>query len=133
MKHWRAVHGKEKEVIFRQVHPPGLLGLSDFTQLKGMVIAIRGEPLDHRLYHFRLAYSGWCYAKVVLGGESFPALAEGLQTALQRLGGCPQEHRTRAWRRPSRTSPLTSVRISPGGIRRFVSITGCARVATIPR
>jgi hypothetical protein len=25
VKHWRGVHGKEKEVIFRQVHPPGAL------------------------------------------------------------------------------------------------------------
>jgi hypothetical protein len=31
---------------------------------------------------------------VVLGGESFTALAEGLQRALQCLGGCPEEHRT---------------------------------------
>jgi hypothetical protein len=30
----------------------------------------------------------------VLGGESFSALAEGLQAALWRLGGAPLEHRT---------------------------------------
>jgi transposase InsO family protein len=94
VKHWKALHGKEKEVMFRQVYPPGLLGLSDFTQLKGVAITIGGEPLAHRLYHFRLAYSGWTYVKVVLGGESFTALAEGLQTALHRLGGCPEGHRT---------------------------------------
>ena len=47
VKHWRAVHGKEKEVMFRQVHPPGLLGLSDFTQLKGMAITLQGEVLSH--------------------------------------------------------------------------------------
>jgi hypothetical protein len=28
---WRALHGAEQEVIFRQEHPPGRLGLSDFT------------------------------------------------------------------------------------------------------
>jgi hypothetical protein len=50
--------------------------------------------LVHRLYHFRLAYSGWCDVQVIRGGESFPALAEGLQQALSRLGGVPQEHRT---------------------------------------
>ena len=27
---WRAMHGPEQEVIFRQVHEPGRLGLSDF-------------------------------------------------------------------------------------------------------
>jgi hypothetical protein len=46
-------------------------------------------PLDHRLYHFRLAFSGWEHAHVVLGGESFVALEEGLQNALWALGRAP--------------------------------------------
>ena len=46
------------------------------------------------LYHFRLAFSGWEYAHVVLGGESFVALSEGMQNALWSLGGVPEEHRT---------------------------------------
>lgn len=94
VKSWRAAHGPDKEVMFPQTHGPGLRGLSDFTELKGIVITVAGEPLDHRLYHFRLAYSGWCYVRVVLGGESYPALAEGLTGALERLGGVPAEHRT---------------------------------------
>ena len=49
---------------------------------------------DHRLYHFRLVYSGFEHAHVVLGGESFMALAEGLQNALWALGGAPFEHRS---------------------------------------
>lgn len=57
-------------------------------------ITIAGEPLDHRLYHFRLAFSGFEHAHVVLGGESFVALAEGLQNALWALGGVPREHRS---------------------------------------
>lgn len=57
-------------------------------------MTIAGVPLDHRLYHFRLAYSGFGHAHVVLGGEGFVALAEGLQNALWALGGAPQEHRT---------------------------------------
>jgi hypothetical protein len=44
--------------------------------------------------NFRLAYSGFAHAHVVLGDESFVALAEGLQNALWGLGGAPQEHRT---------------------------------------
>jgi hypothetical protein len=28
---WRALHGEERDVVFRQVHEPGRLGLSDFT------------------------------------------------------------------------------------------------------
>ena len=46
------------------------------------------------LYHFVLAYSGWEHVGVVLGGESFTALAENLQNALFSLGGVPGEHRT---------------------------------------
>lgn len=94
VKAWRLAHGPGKEVMFPQSHDPGELGLSDFTLLKKTVITIAGEPLAHRLYHFRLAYSGWCHARVVLGGESYTALAEGLAEALEHLGGVPAEHRT---------------------------------------
>lgn len=91
---WRAVFGPEQEVIFRQVHEPGRLGLSDFTDMADLAVTIAGVPLDHRLYHFRLAYSGFEHAHVVLGGESWVALAEGLQNALWALGGVPREHRS---------------------------------------
>jgi hypothetical protein len=91
---WRAMHGPEQEVIFRQVHEPGRMGLSDFTDMADLAVTIAGVALDHRLYHFRLAYSGFSHAHVVLGGESFVALAEGLQNALWALGGAPGEHRT---------------------------------------
>lgn len=94
IKDWRACHGPDKEVMFPQIHEPGRQGLSDFTKFKGVVITIRGVVLEHLLYHFRLAFSGWCHVRVVLGGESFTALAEGLTEALQRLGGVPAEHRT---------------------------------------
>jgi transposase InsO family protein len=94
VKAWKALHGPDKEVMFRQVQEPGRQGLSDFTELKDVAVSIAGEPLAHRLYHFRLAYSGWSHVTVVLGGESFSALAEGLQEALWRLGGAPLEHRT---------------------------------------
>jgi transposase InsO family protein len=91
---WRAVHGPEQEVIFRQVHQPGRMGFSDFTEMSDLAITVAGEALDHRLYHFRLAYSGFEHAHVVLGGESYVALAEGLQNALWALGGAPWEHRS---------------------------------------
>jgi hypothetical protein len=88
---WRAIHGPEQEVIFRQVHEPGRLGLSDFTDMADLSVTVAGELLDHRLYHFRLAYSGFEHAHVVLGGESYVALAEGLQNALWALGGAPRQ------------------------------------------
>jgi transposase InsO family protein len=91
---WRALHGPNREVIFRQEHPPGRMGLSDFTDMGGLGVTIAGEPFDHRLYHFRLAFSGFEHAHVVLGGESFVALAEGLQNALWALGGVPEQHRS---------------------------------------
>jgi hypothetical protein len=70
------------------------MGLSDFTAMAALGITIAGEPFDHRLYHFRLAFSGFEHAHVVLGGESFVALAEGLQNALWALGGVPEQHRS---------------------------------------
>jgi hypothetical protein len=91
---WQALHGPEREVIFRQEHPPGQQGLSDFTDAAELGVTIAGVALDHRLYHFRLSFSGWQHAHVVLGGESFVALAEGLQNALWALGGAPLEHRS---------------------------------------
>lgn len=91
---WRAMHGPEREVIFRQVHPVGQMGLSDFTAMGDVGVLIAGVALDHRLYHFRLAYSGFEHAHVILGGESYVALAEGLQNALWALGGAPREHRS---------------------------------------
>ena len=94
MRTWRALAGPEQDVIFRQQHEPGRLGLSDFTDMGELGITIADEPFDHRLYHFRLAFSGFEHAHVVLGGESFVALSEGLQNALWGLGGTPREHRT---------------------------------------
>ncbi|MBB5502248.1 hypothetical protein HDG37_006484 [Paraburkholderia sp. MM5384-R2] len=57
-------------------------------------VTIAGVPLEHRLYHFALAFSRWEYANIVEGGESFEALSMGLQKALWQAGGCPREHRT---------------------------------------
>ena len=91
---WRALHGANQEVIFRQVHEPGRMGLSDFTDMADLGVTIAGVRLDHRLYHFRLAYSGFAHAHVIRGGESYVALAEGLQNALWALGGAPHEHRS---------------------------------------
>jgi hypothetical protein len=91
---WRAVNGPDREVIFRQEHPPGRMGLSDFTEVADLGVTIAGELLEQRLYHFRLPFSGFEHAHVVLGGESFVALAEGLQNALWALGGVPEQHRS---------------------------------------
>lgn len=91
---WRALHGAECDVIFRQVHEPGRMGLSDFTHMNKLRVTVGGVRLKHMLYHFRLACSGFQHAHVILGGESFVALAEGLQNALWALGGSPANHRS---------------------------------------
>jgi hypothetical protein len=90
---WSASYGKEREVFFAQVHPPGRLGLSGFAHAAVLQVTIAGAALLHLLYQFALAYSGWRYVEVVLGGESFMALSSGLQTAWM-MGGVPEEHRT---------------------------------------
>ena len=95
IRDWRALHGEERDVMFRQVHQPGQLGLSDFTEMDSLGITVTGVTLDHRLYHFRLACSGFEHAHVILGGESYVALAEGLQK--RHLGT-----RRRAARAPQR-------------------------------
>lgn len=94
VREWKLQYGAEQEVMFRQRHQPGLRGLSDFTELKGVVVTIDGKLLAHKLYHFRLEWSHWSWMRVVLGGESFTALAEGLQEAPGQLGGVPAEHKT---------------------------------------
>jgi hypothetical protein len=94
MRLWRAEHGAEREVIFRQTHEPGRQGMSDFFNARKLEVKIAGQPLDHLIYHFALVYSGWEHAEVVLGGESFAALSSGLQNAFWQLGGVPKEHRT---------------------------------------
>jgi transposase InsO family protein len=94
IRQWRALNGEDREVIFRQVQEPGRMGLSDFTEMGDLAVRVSGVELDHRLYHFRLACSGFEHAHVILGGESYVALAEGLQNALWALGGAPLEHRS---------------------------------------
>ncbi len=91
---WRALHGAEQDVIFRQTHVPGQMGLSDFTHMDDLGVTIAGAALDHMLYHFRLVCSGFEQSHVILGGESYVALAQGLQNALWALGGAPHEHRS---------------------------------------
>lgn len=94
VQNWRASSGPEKEIIFRQKHPPGWQGMSDFTNANSLGVTIQGVAFEHLLYHYRLVYSMWESVSVILGGESYSALAEGLQTALWLCGGVPETHRT---------------------------------------
>lgn len=94
VRSWAASYGVEREVFFAQEHPPGWLGLSDFTHAAVLQVTIAGAAFMHLLYQFALAYSGWRYVEVVLGGESFAARSSGVQNAAWTMGGVPEEHRT---------------------------------------
>ena len=94
VRQWRALNGPERDIIFRQTPEPGFMAQSDFTHAEELVVTIAGQPFAHLLYHFVMVYSRWEHVGVVLGGESFTALAENLQQALWSLGGTPREHRT---------------------------------------
>ena len=64
---WRAEHGPEREVIFRQKHEPGHRGLSDFTHMGSLGVSVAGQPLDHMLYTSAWParaspMPGWCSA-----------------------------------------------------------------------
>lgn len=94
VKRWRAKEGPEQEVIFLQRHIPGDMGISDYTWMNTLNITLAGNKFEHKLYHYRLVYSGWTYTQVCLGGESFESLSSGLQNAFWRSGGVPATHRT---------------------------------------
>lgn len=94
VKKWLATEGPEQEVIFRQKYKPGFMGISDYTWMSKLGITIDGDIFEHKLFHYKLVFSGWTYAQVVFGGESFESLSTGLQNAFWRSGGVPQTHRT---------------------------------------
>lgn len=56
IRQWRAEHGDEREIFFAQEHPPGRLGLSDFTVADELGVSIAGEMLSHRLCQFAFAH-----------------------------------------------------------------------------
>jgi len=93
IKVWRASEGPAKEVFFTQLHHPGHLGQSDFTNMNKLGITIGGMPFDHLIYHFVLTYCNWETGSICFS-ESFESLSEGLQNALWVLGGVPEMHRT---------------------------------------
>ena len=91
---WQALHGPEREVIFRQEHPPGQQGLSDFTDAAELGVIHRRRAAGSSALPLPAGVLRLAACHVVLGGESFVALAEGLQNALWALGGAPLEHRS---------------------------------------
>jgi len=46
---WRGIYGPEKEIIFRQNHPPGWQALTDFTNCNKLKVTIAGADFTHLL------------------------------------------------------------------------------------
>src|ERR1700740_402478 len=90
---WKALHGPEQEVLFEQRHTPGQRAQSACTHMEDLGVTLAGEPFAHLIYHFVLTYSNVEVASICFG-ETFEALAEGVEKALWQLGGVPQQHRT---------------------------------------
>ena len=93
VKQWRATEGPAREVYFPQIHHPGQLCESDFTDMSRLGITICGELFSHLVYHFVLTYSNWETGSICFS-ESFESFSTGLQNALWELGGVPVIHRS---------------------------------------
>jgi len=93
VKIWRALEGSHREVFFPQVHKPGELCQSDFTDMTLLGVTILGQPFAHLVYHFVLTYSNWETGTICFS-ESFESLSEGFQNSVWELGGVPKRHRT---------------------------------------
>jgi hypothetical protein len=85
---WRARHGVEPEVFFQQVAAPGREAAIDFTHATDLDVTIAGDPFPHLLFEFVLSYSQWTWVAIAFG-ETFEALAAGVQGAVWALGGVP--------------------------------------------
>jgi hypothetical protein len=93
VKLWRAHHGPDKEVYFRQDHRPGEAMQTDFTWATELEVTILGQPFPHMLCHVVLPYSNWDWI-TVCQSESMLALRRGVPAALVQLGRVPLFHQT---------------------------------------
>ena len=90
IREWRGRYGPEQEVIFRQTHEPGRMGLSDFTDYWPIWRSPSPESRwITRLYHFRMVYSGFEHAHVVLGGRELHGLGRRASERTLGIGRCP--------------------------------------------
>lgn len=88
VKHWRLLHGPDREVFFPQVHTPGRVVQLDWTHATELEVTIAGRACPHLLCHVVLPYSNWQWA-TRCHSESLLSLRHGLQEALFRLGTAP--------------------------------------------
>lgn len=93
LKDWRAHHGANKSVIFRQDLKPGRQSQSDWTHMSDLNITIGGRAFSHLLFHFMLPYSQF-ETIMICETESFATLTKGFEQGVLEIGGVASEHRT---------------------------------------
>ena len=93
VRKWRASHGSNHDVIFNQTIRAGRQSQSDYTSMNEMNISIKGDRLEHLLFHFVLPYSRWEFVSICYS-ESFDSLSKGYEDAVWALGYVAPEHRT---------------------------------------
>ena len=81
IRDWRAQNGADRDVIFKQVHENGLAGTPASPRHRTQW-ASTGSFWNIGCIHFQLANSGFVHAHVILGDETYVALAEVLQNVL---------------------------------------------------
>lgn len=93
LKDWRAHHGADKPVMFRQDLKPGRQSQSDWTHMGDLNITIGGQAFSHLLFHFMLPYSQF-ETIMICETESFSTLTKGFEQGVLEIGGVASEHRT---------------------------------------
>jgi len=86
VRDWRATEGPEKEVFFPQEHEIGREAQVDFTHATELGVTIAGVPFEHLFFAMKLNYSGHHFVELAFG-ETFEALAQGIQNAFWSIGG----------------------------------------------
>ena len=86
MRHWRALHGSDKDVVFPQNHPPGRELAFDFTHADSLDITLAGLPFPHLLFTAKASCGKFLYAELAFG-ETWEAMNQGLQNAMAHAGG----------------------------------------------
>jgi hypothetical protein len=93
MQQWRVREGPMREVMFPQIHEPGRMMQSDFTDMNSLTITIAGTSFPHLLFHLMLTFSN-VESVMICFSESFEALSEGIEQCIWDIGGSAREHRT---------------------------------------
>ena len=91
---WRAVNGPDREVIFRQEHPPGRMGLSDFTEVADLGVTIAGELPTADFITSACPFPASSTPMSCSAVKVSSRWRKGYKNALWALGGVPEQHRS---------------------------------------